>query len=147
MLDVFCRPWCFRTKIFPYARESSDSLLEYPQIHVIRMSITVFLSEAHNSSLIMSSVCVHVKLLQSCPTLYDPVNCQLLCGRGFSRQEYWSGLPCPSPGDHSHPGIELMPLTSPALAGGFFTTSTTLEASLMCRTSDKSHLRDILQNT
>ena len=38
---------------------------------------------------------------------------------GFPRQEYWSGLPFPSPGDLSHPGIEPM---SPALAGEFFTT-------------------------
>ena len=38
---------------------------------------------------------------------------------GFSRQEYWSGLPFPSPEDLSHPGIEP---TSPALAGKFFTT-------------------------
>ena len=38
---------------------------------------------------------------------------------GFSRQEYWSGLPWPPPGDLPDPGIEL---TSPALAGGFFIT-------------------------
>ena len=38
---------------------------------------------------------------------------------GFSRQEYWSGLPFPSPGDPPDPGIEP---ASPALAGGFFTT-------------------------
>ena len=38
---------------------------------------------------------------------------------GFSRQEYWSGLPFPSPGDLPDPGIEPM---SPVLAGGFFTT-------------------------
>ena len=38
---------------------------------------------------------------------------------GFSRQECWSGLPFPSPGDCLSPGIEPM---SPALAGGFFTT-------------------------
>ena len=44
---------------------------------------------------------------------------------GFSRQEYWSGLPCPPPGDLSNPGIEPI---SPALAGGFFTTSATWEA-------------------
>ena len=37
---------------------------------------------------------------------------------GFSRQEYWSGLPCPSPGDLPDPGINP---SSPALAGGFFT--------------------------
>ena len=41
---------------------------------------------------------------------------------GFSRQEYWSGLPFPSPGDLSDPGIEPSPLMSPALAGGFFIT-------------------------
>ena len=47
---------------------------------------------------------------------------------GFSRQEYWSGLPCPPPGDLPNPGIEPESLMSPALAGGFFTTSTTWEA-------------------
>ena len=39
---------------------------------------------------------------------------------GFSRQEYWSGLPFPPPGDLPNPGIELVFLMSPALAGGFF---------------------------
>ena len=42
---------------------------------------------------------------------------------GFSRQEYWKGLPLPSAGDLSDPGIEPVSLTSPALAGGFFITS------------------------
>ena len=40
---------------------------------------------------------------------------------GFSRQEYWSGLPFPSPGDLPKPGIKLMSFVSPALAGRFFT--------------------------
>ena len=39
---------------------------------------------------------------------------------GFSRQEYWSGLPRPPPGDLPDAGIELASLASPALAGGFF---------------------------
>ena len=43
---------------------------------------------------------------------------------GFSRQEYWSGLPFPPPEDLPDPGIESASLISPALAGGFFTTST-----------------------
>ena len=47
---------------------------------------------------------------------------------GFSRQEYWSGLPCPSPGDLPEPGIKPESLRSPALAGRFFTTSTIWEA-------------------
>ena len=47
---------------------------------------------------------------------------------GFSRQEHWSGLPCPSPGDLPHPGTELTSLMSPALAGSFFTTNANWEA-------------------
>ena len=41
---------------------------------------------------------------------------------GFFRQDYWSGLPCPIPGDLPDPGIEPMSPMSPPLAGGFFTT-------------------------
>ena len=50
---------------------------------------------------------------------------------GFSRQEYWSGLPCPLPGDLPNPGIEPASLMSPALAGGFFTTIATWVALLI----------------
>ena len=52
---------------------------------------------------------------------------------GFCRQEYRSGLPCPSPGDLLGPGIEPASLTSPALSGGFSTTSATWEAHLFHR--------------
>ena len=41
---------------------------------------------------------------------------------GFSRQEHWSGLLCPPPGDLPHPGVEPVSLTAPVLAAGFFTT-------------------------
>ena len=41
---------------------------------------------------------------------------------GFSRKEYWSGLPFPPPGDLPDPGIKPKSLVAPALAGGFFTT-------------------------
>ena len=41
---------------------------------------------------------------------------------GFSQQEYWSGLPCPLPGDLPDPGIKSVSLMSPTLAGRFFTT-------------------------
>ena len=46
----------------------------------------------------------------------------------FSRREYWSGFPCPPPGDLPDPGIKSASLMSPALAGGLFTTSATWEA-------------------
>ena len=47
---------------------------------------------------------------------------------GFSRQEYWSGLPCPPPGDLPDPRSETASLMSPTLAGEFFTSNTTWEA-------------------
>ena len=51
------------------------------------------------------------------------VACQVPLSMGFSRQEYWSGLSPPTPGNLPHPGIELTSLASPALVSGFFTTA------------------------
>ena len=53
---------------------------------------------------------------------------QIPLSMGFSRQEYWIGLPCPPSGHLPDPEIEPSSLMSPALAGRFFTTSTTWEA-------------------
>ena len=47
---------------------------------------------------------------------------------GFSQQEYWSDVLFPPPEDLPTPGMEFMSLTSPGLAGRFFTTSATQEA-------------------
>ena len=71
-----------------------------------------------------------VPALQSCPTLCDSMDCRPpgSLSMGFSRQEYWSGLPCPPPGDLPDPGIEPKSLRSPALAGKLFATSATWEA-------------------
>ena len=52
---------------------------------------------------------------------------------GFSRKEYWNGLLFPPSGNLPDPGIKLVSLVSPSLAGRFFTSSTTwldLEAKL-----------------
>ena len=53
------------------------------------------------------------EVVQSCPTLVTPwtVAHQAPPSMGFSRQEYWSGLPFPSPGDLPNPGIEPRSLT------------------------------------
>ena len=53
-------------------------------------------------------VCVYAKSLQLCPTLSDPMGCGSPGSsvHGFSRQEYWSGLPFSSLGDLPDPGIE-----------------------------------------
>ena len=75
-------------------------------------------------------MCVHAKLLSRVRlfVILWTVAHQAPLSMGFSRQEYCSGLLCPPPGDLPNPGIEPASLTSPALASGFFTTSTTWRA-------------------
>ena len=73
---------------------------------------------------------VHVRSLspvQLFATLWT-VACQAPLSMGFSRQEYWSRLLFPLPGDLPNPGTKCASLKSPALAGGFFTTSAIWEA-------------------
>ena len=66
--------------------------------------------------------------VQLCVILW-PVVHQGPLSKGVSRQECWSGLPCPTPGDLPNQGIKPVSLASPALAGSFFTTSTSWEAT------------------
>ena len=72
----------------------------------------------------MSVVCA--QLLSPIQLFTTPwtVACQAPQFMGFSRQEYWSGLPCPPPGDLPDPGIKSTSLGSPALTGEFLTTRT-----------------------
>ena len=65
--------------------------------------------------------------VQHCATLWT-VTCQAPLSMGFSRQEYWSGLPGPLPEDPPNPGIDLMFHYVSCIAGGFFTTRATWEA-------------------
>ena len=51
---------------------------------------------------------------------YGPITHQALLSMGFSTQEYWTGLPCPPPGDLPNPEIEPTSPISPALARGYF---------------------------
>ena len=57
---------------------------------------------------------------------------------GFPRQEYWSGLPFPSPRDLPDPGIEPRSPVAPTLAGGFFTTE---PLEKQCRYTSNENLR------
>ena len=74
-----------------------------------------------------ASVLSHFSRVRLFATLWTAAH-QAPLSMGLSRQEYWSGLPCPLPGDLPNPGIEPMSLIPPTLAGGFITASTTKEA-------------------
>ena len=69
------------------------------------------------------------------------VACQAPLSMGFSRQEYWSGLPFHSPGHLSNPGIKPVSVMSPALAGRFFTTRATWEVHLRHKGDKKLELK------
>ena len=99
-------------------------------VHLLEPSVSVLCAQAVlHSVLILTYLCVlscfsHVQLFVS---LWAVAH-QGPLSMGSPRQEYWSGLPFPSPGDLSNPGIKLL---SPAWRqGGFFTTSATWEAHL-----------------
>ena len=78
---------------------------------------------AHEGILRILHVCV-LSRVQLFATPWT-VACQAPLSKEFSRQEYWSGLPNPSPGDLSNPGIEPESLKSLQFSSGFFITSTT----------------------
>ena len=81
----------------------------------------------------------HVWLFVSLQT----VACQAPLFMGFPRQEYWSGLPCPLPGDLPDPGIKPSSPMPPASAGKSFTTGTTWEAYLLCRATYKFWVKSL----
>ena len=66
---------------------------------------------------------------------------------GFSRQEYWSGLPCPPPGDLPDPGIKLASLGFPALADGILTTVSPWKPSESSNENSILLLLNITHNT
>ena len=97
--------------------------------HLLTQLSTEHLLCARSSAI---RTCVYTKLLSRIrllATLWTVAH-QTPLSMEFSRQEYWSGQPFPSPGDLSDPGIESVPFMSPVLAGGFFTTSSIWEATL-----------------
>ena len=78
-------------------------------------------------------------LLFSCSVVSDSfatpwtVDHQAPLSMGFSRKEYWSGLPFPSLEELPDPMMELASLVSPALAGRFFTTAPPRKSTEVCR--------------
>ena len=92
------------------AEQNGTVLSTLPMVGVFAVVVQMypFWAVAPSSYRILFFTC---RRAQSYPTLSDPMDyrpTRLLCPWGFSRQEYWSGLPFPSPGDLPDPGIEPM---------------------------------------
>ena len=81
---------------------------------------------------------------QLCLTLCDPMNLPGSCVHRILQERIWSGLPFPSPGGLPDPGIRPASLTSPALAGKFFTTSTTWEAHTSAQYPTKNQQKETI---
>ena len=105
----------------------SWSLLKFMSIELVTLSNQLILY----LHCILSYACMLSRFsdVQLCATLWIAA-CQSPLTMGFSRQEYWSGLPCPPPGDLSDPGVELLSLSSTALTDVLFPTSATWEAQI-----------------
>ena len=103
-------------------------ILEILSIPITESGMFSHLSKSLISfSNIVSFACMCVRVL-SCTVVSNSLRpyeltCQALQSMKFSRQEYWSWLPFPTPGDLPDQEIEPESLASPALAGGFFTTA------------------------
>ena len=103
-------------------------------INLLFLTSAGLLTQLGDKNLLKNNI--YSSLIHAC--VLSCFSCVLLCNSravphqaplfmGFFRQESWSGLPCPPPGDLPNPGIEPM---SPVLAAGFFTISATREATL-----------------
>ena len=126
----------FRGLFLTFRQRVSDSVCSVVTVFPLLFEILKFtplkcVAVNYSFSLLHKIPCVgcllHAKLLshvQLFATLWTIAR-QTPLTMGFSRQEYWSRLPCPPPGDLLDPGIKPWLLTSPALADGFFTTSAT----------------------
>ena len=112
-----CGPWWLAYRIQLSGEESAFLQLNLQREHRCTSRI----------SLLHMCVLIHFSRVQLFVNLWTVAH-QAPLSMGFSRQEYWSGVPCPPPGDLPDPGIEPVSLMFPALEDRLFTTSTTWEA-------------------
>ena len=86
---------------------------------ILSREVEVLIQGCQILSLVPASMLSHVQLFETMWTIV----CQVPLFMEFSKQEYWSGLPYPTPGDLPDPGVKSTSLASPALAGRFLTTA------------------------
>ena len=108
--------------------------VRYPIVRTLALTVEEPLLDGILLSGWWTVSCLHLLLACFTSVVSNPLPLQTVAPQaplamGFSRQEYWSGLSFPTPGDLPNPGIEPTSLASSTLASRFFTTSTTWEAS------------------
>ena len=141
-----CRSWTWRS---PFTMDNLWIDLPFPSVLSLSRPLSPFLSSSLLPSLSLSLLSFFFSLIEGEMLACNHLSWSCLVSRvwlfetlsiiahqaplsmGFSRQEYWSGLPSPPPWNLSNPGIKPASLMSPALAGEFFTTSATWEAHLL----------------
>ena len=114
ILDLFLN--LFYTSVFSPTKWGCQSATQRLCYRIVVRHKRVYRANLFLQSCICACLLSHVWLFV---TLWT-VACQAPLSMEFSRQEYWSGLPFPTPGDVPDLGIEPMSHVSPALAGGFF---------------------------
>ena len=114
-------PGCIQMLCILFLTCTGVSVTHHKQVWRIYIHAKSSCQEVRSSCMRMCSVCQ----LFSCIWLFATpwtIDHQTPLSMGFSRQEYWSGLPVPPPGDLPNPGIEPMSPVFPALADGLFVT-------------------------
>ena len=123
-LFLLCHVWKVDTFLVAHAPNVQGELLLSPRPFCYRLHLQFLFTSI---ILVCVSVCVCTRAqslihVQLCVTPWT-IACQAPLFMELSRQEYWSGLPFPTPGDLPNPGIESMSLASSALTGRFLTTA------------------------
>ena len=121
-------PWPGLEPVFPAVEVWHSNSWTTRKVYPLLCKYT-HIARAHSLMYIGVYVCVcvcartlsHLSRVQCLATLWT-VACQSPLSMGFSRQEYWSGLPCPPPGDLPNPRMEHSSPVSPNIADEFFTT-------------------------
>ena len=113
-IQFICKTWCRRSWFQKTKNLKMDIFIPKFLLYLPHSNDVCVWVCAHVC--VCMCVCVHASIqsLQLCPALGNPMACKSPGSsvKEFSRQEYWSGLPCPPPGNLPDPGIEP---TSPAL--------------------------------
>ena len=122
--------WRWQICLFSGKEYSKCYKNQIRKIHIFSKRQETILDWLDTNCISSNILCCHFSHVWLFATLWT-VALQAPLSMEFSRQEYWSGLPCPSPEDLSDPGIKLASPMSPALAGRFFTTSATWEAQVV----------------